>query len=100
MLKVYELIPIQIFLCTPHNNDVQTWLDRAQTVTQSDTQNWKDEQTLEDPSEFTELNKDFQQLSSLYMIVNFCNEDLQECSGATVSGLQMTNFLCFVDTHY
>ena len=102
-LKVYELISIQIFLCTPHNNDVRIWLDRAQTTTDSrhrNSQNRRDTQTLEDASEFAELNKDFRQLSSLYMIIHFCNEDWQECSEATVSGLQMTNLLRFFDTHF
>lgn len=42
-------------------------------------------QTLEIAKDFVDLTTDFQQLSSLYMIIYFCNEDWLECSGATVS---------------
>lgn len=42
-------------------------------------------ETLKKAEEFVELTKDFQELSSLYVIIYFCEEDWLGCSGATVS---------------
>ena len=41
-------------------------------------------QTLKNAVDFVHLTADFQQISSSYMIIYFCNEDWLECSGATV----------------
>ena len=46
---------------------------------------WRTKQTLEHAENFVNITKDFQQLSSLYVIIYFCNEDWLECSEATVS---------------
>lgn len=46
---------------------------------------WRLAQTRESASDFTGLTRDFQQLSSLYIIMCFCTEDWLECSGTTVS---------------
>lgn len=54
-------------------------------------------QTLDNADDFAELTQAFQQLSSLYVVIYFCNEDWQECSGATVSTLLMISGYRFFD---
>lgn len=56
--------------------------------------------TLANSEDFIELTKDFQQLSSLYMIIYFCSEDWLECSGATVSRVLMMSLYRFSDTPF
>ena len=82
------LIHAQMFLDTPHTDDVQVWADRIRTTTELSHRNgrsWRTKQTLEYAENFVDITKDFQQLSSLYMTIYLCNEDWLECSEATVS---------------
>ncbi len=55
-------------------------------------QNWTMTQASNHADDFAELTKDFQQLSSLYMIIYLYDEDRQEYSGATVSIVLMKFF--------
>ena len=52
---------------------------------QRNSRNWRMTQTPNNAGDFAELTKDFQQLSSLYIVICFCTEDWLECTGATVS---------------
>lgn len=75
-----------IFLGTPHNDDVQIWADRMEAAIDFRHKNGRSQratQILENLEAFVDLTKDFQQLSSQYMLIYFCNEDWIECSGAT-----------------
>ena len=88
MRRLHELIDAQMFLDTPHTDDVQVWADRIRTTTEpkhKNSRSWRTKQTLEHAENFVDITKDFQQLSSLYVIIYFCNEDWLECSKATVS---------------
>ena len=94
MGRLHELIHAQIFLDTPHTDDVQVWADRIQTTTEPRHRNnrsWRTKQTLEHAEKLVDITKDFQQLSSLYVIIYFCNEDWLECSEATVSRFLVMN---------
>lgn len=82
----HQLIRMQIFLGTPHNDDVQIWADRMEAAIDFRHKNGRSQratQILENLEAFVDLTKDFQQLSSQYMLIYFCNEDWIECSGAT-----------------
>ena len=88
IVKAQKLTQLQIFLDTPHGNDVHVWADRIQKRNMSRvkiSQDSRTTQTLETAENFAQLTKDFQQLSPKYMIIYFCNEEWLECSGATVS---------------
>ena len=94
MGRSHELIHAQMFLDTPHTDDVQVWADRIQTTTEprhKNDRNWRTKQTLEHAEKFVDITKDFHQLSSLYVIIYFCNEDWLECSEATVSRFLVIN---------
>ena len=88
MLRLHELTHAQMFLDTPHTDDVQVWADRIRTTTEPTHRNsrsWRTKQILEHAESFADITKDFQHLSSLYWIIYFCDEDWLECSEATVS---------------
>lgn len=88
-----------MFLDTPHTDDVQVWAERIQTTTELSHRNgrgWKTKQTLEYAENFADITKDFRQLSSLYVIIYFCNEDWLECSEATVSMYLVTNSTAYL----
>ena len=88
MRSLVELIHAQMFLDTPHTDDVKVWADRIRTTTELGHRNgriWRTKQILEHAENFVDITQDFQQLSSLYVIIYFCNEDWLECSEATVS---------------
>ena len=88
------LIHAQMFLDTPHTDDVQVWADRIRTTTELGHRNggtWRTRQTLEHAENCINITKDFQQLSSSYVIIYFCNEDWLECSEATVSTFLVVN---------
>ena len=83
-----------MFLDTPHTNDVQVWADRIRSTTEPRPKNgrsWRIKQTLEHAESFVDITKDFEQLSSLYVTIYFCNEDWVECSEATVSRSLVVN---------
>lgn len=98
---MHELIQLQMFLDTPHNNDVQVLADMIQTpanLRDRNSRNGRRTQKLEHGKDLADITKDFEQLSSLYMVVYFCNEDWLECSGATVSRPLMMSLYPFFDT--
>ena len=90
-----------MFLDTPHDDDVQVRADMIQNsanLRDRNSRNWRRTQKLEHGKDLAFITKDFQQLSSLYMIVYFCNENWLECSGATVSRPLMMSLYHSFDT--
>ena len=73
-------------------------MENATDIRQRNRRSWRATQTLEDKEGFVGLTKDFQQLSALYMIIYFCDEDWLECSGATVSRSLIMSLCRFFDT--